>query len=124
MTAFFLISCTTMVVFDQASVIEPRLNAFGSPRNARRTACEYLKAVPMSSKGAVPVVPALPSAVFPSDSLLTPEQVCERLAVCRKTLQRICNAKQIAFVRVGGSIRFRPSAVEYYIASRTTKAAA
>jgi len=47
--------------------------------------------------------------------LLTPKQVCERLAVSRRTLQRLTDERLISFVRVGGQVRFRESVVELYV---------
>jgi excisionase family DNA binding protein len=36
------------------------------------------------------------------ESLLTPHDVCERLKISRKTLQRLCATRALGFVRVGG----------------------
>jgi excisionase family DNA binding protein len=50
-----------------------------------------------------------------TEKLLTPAQVCEQLQISRKTLQRLCATRALGFVRVGGSVRFRESAITYYV---------
>jgi excisionase family DNA binding protein len=50
-----------------------------------------------------------------SEILLTPAQVCERLQISRKTLERLCLSRALGFVRVGGRYRFRESALAFYL---------
>lgn len=50
-----------------------------------------------------------------STQLLTPAQVCAKLAISRKTLQRMCQNSHLSFLRVNGSYRFRETAIELYI---------
>jgi len=60
----------------------------------------------------------------PAKSLLTPQEVCTYLSVCRRTLQRLLNRREIPFIRIGASLRFRPEAVESFLARRETKSRA
>jgi excisionase family DNA binding protein len=47
--------------------------------------------------------------------LLTPKQVCAQLAVSRKTLQRLTNDREIGFIKVGGQVRFRDTALAVFL---------
>ena len=49
--------------------------------------------------------------------LLTQREVCDRLRICPKTLQRLRRARKIAHLTLGRnrSIRFRPEAVENFL---------
>jgi excisionase family DNA binding protein len=49
------------------------------------------------------------------DKLFTPHEVCAQLQISRKTLQRLCDSRAIGFLRVGIQLRFRESAVAFYI---------
>ncbi len=53
--------------------------------------------------------------------LLTVEQVSKRLSIARSTLYKlIADPKEgLSFIRIRGSIRFEPDAVERYIKSHT-----
>jgi len=53
---------------------------------------------------------------MPAERLLTPDQLCDRLQISRKTLQRLCASRAIGFVRVGTQLRFRETAVAFYVA--------
>lgn len=47
-----------------------------------------------------------------TDRLLTQREVCQRLGVCKKTLQNMRRRRQIPYLRFGHrTIRFRESAV-------------
>lgn len=51
--------------------------------------------------------------------LLTHREVCERLRISPKTLQKLRTARKISYIRFGHrSIRFRPEAVEEFIRRR------
>jgi len=57
------------------------------------------------------------------DSFLTSAEVCAILQICSKTLRRICNRKEINFVRISRTtFRFRRASVDLYIASHEVKA--
>ena len=58
------------------------------------------------------------SGSSPPDRLLTSREVCARLSIHLKTLQRYCKQGKISFICVGGKHRFRTSAVEAFIADR------
>jgi len=49
--------------------------------------------------------------------LLTQREVCERLRICPKMLQRLRRARKIAYLKLGvnRSIRFREEAVEKFL---------
>jgi excisionase family DNA binding protein len=50
------------------------------------------------------------------ERLLSSREVCERLNICAKTLQRMCARGAISYVRISESLyRFRPSAVELFL---------
>lgn len=51
--------------------------------------------------------------------LLTPEDVAERLNVSTRTLYRITNRRQLAYVKLNGVLRFDPAAVDRFIQKRT-----
>lgn len=57
------------------------------------------------------------------DSLLSVPVVANQLGISTFTLARIYKRGEIAFVRVGRSVRFRPEAVETYIRRQTGRAA-
>jgi excisionase family DNA binding protein len=57
------------------------------------------------------------------DSLLTPKQVSERLAISQATLARLYKSGQLAFVRVGRQVRFREAAVKVFISRQEGRAA-
>ncbi len=57
------------------------------------------------------------------DSLLSSKEVCSRLNISAKTLQRICKRGAINFIRISGSLyRFRPAAVELFLTRSEVKA--
>ncbi len=51
-------------------------------------------------------------------NLLTPDDVCSRLQISRKTLQRLTGGRQIGFIRVGNQVRFRETALDLYLTRR------
>jgi excisionase family DNA binding protein len=78
---------------------------------------KFRKAIPALSISAVP--PAV------EDHLLSWKEVCTRLDISRKTLQRLCQRKQINYIRISESLyKFRPAAIDLFIAKREVKAAA
>jgi excisionase family DNA binding protein len=64
------------------------------------------------------------SGVAPlGDRLLSSKEVCSRLNISTKTLQRICKRGAINFIRISGSLyRFRPAAVELFLSRSEVKA--
>ena len=75
------------------------------------------------------VLPTLPSFVpgaRGTDPLLIPDQVALMLGVTRGTLEvwRSTRRYPLAFVKVGRLVRYRLSAVEHFIVSRTDEAGA
>jgi len=66
-----------------------------------------------------------PTTFFPnrkkSAALLTPEQTAERLGVTIQTLAawRCTDRYNLAYIRVGRLIRYRESAIEAFLESRT-----
>jgi excisionase family DNA binding protein len=77
-----------------------------------------------SARNSAPSV--LPPAVEDRpEVLLSSREVCDRLNISAKTLQRLCQRKQINYVRMSDTLyRFRPGAVELFLAKREVKAAA
>ena len=57
-----------------------------------------------------------------SEKLLTPREVCALLNISYRTLRRLCAGGEISYVYVRGQLRFRPAAVELYIAKNTVLA--
>lgn len=54
-----------------------------------------------------------------TDRLLTQTEVCQRLGICRKTLQTLRCRRKIGFVQFGHrTIRFRESDVQKFIERR------
>jgi excisionase family DNA binding protein len=49
------------------------------------------------------------------EKLLNAREVCTLLNVSRRTLNRICKRKCLAYILVGGSYRFRPAAIRYFL---------
>jgi excisionase family DNA binding protein len=71
-------------------------------------------------------IPALPlnnfmksviNADISSKEFLTPDELAAILAISRATVYRIIARRQIAFIKVGGSLRFRRVDIEKYIES-------
>jgi excisionase family DNA binding protein len=57
------------------------------------------------------------------ERLLSSKEVCSRLKISTKTLQRICKRGAINFIRISGSLyRFRPAAVELFLSRSEVKA--
>jgi len=77
------------------------------------------------SKKSVRNSAALSAASTAGDRLLSTREVCERLHVSPKTLQRECARGAISYIRLSSTLfRFRLASVDYYIAKREIKAAA
>lgn len=58
-----------------------------------------------------------------TDRLLTQSEVCQRLGVCKKTLQNMRRRRQIPYLRFGfRTIRFRESAVAEFLRQAEVKA--
>ena len=55
------------------------------------------------------------------DGLLTPEQAQKILQVSRRTIQRLTDGRRITYVKIGGSVRFHPSAIDAYIKANTVQ---
>ena len=51
-----------------------------------------------------------------STALLRPEEVARALAVSRTTVLRLARSGELASIRIRGQVRFRPEAVEEYLA--------
>jgi hypothetical protein len=67
------------------------------------------------------------STVLPAvEGLIGWEEACRRLGgISRKTLQRLCQTKQINYVKISDSLyKFRPVALALFVAKREVKAAA
>ena len=58
-----------------------------------------------------------------TDRLFTVQDLCEYLQVSRSTVNRLVSSGEIPVVKIGGSIRFSPAAVERFVRSSETKAA-
>ena len=53
------------------------------------------------------------------DKLLTQREVCQRLGICRRTLQSLRRNRKIGYVQFGHrTIRFRETDVQRFIAKR------
>ena len=63
-----------------------------------------------------------PQPVIPQHILLTGEETCEVLRVCRKTLFNMRRAGLLSFVRRGRTILFRRTDVEAYLRARLVAA--
>jgi excisionase family DNA binding protein len=73
----------------------------------------------MYSKKASPLQP-----VTSLEALLTSAEVCALLNVSPKTLRRLCERREINFIRMSrGTFRFRKTAVELFLADREVRAA-
>lgn len=59
-----------------------------------------------------------------TDKLYTMQDLCELLQVSRSTVNRIISSGELPVVRIGGSVRFSPAAVDRYIRSNETRSAA
>lgn len=55
-----------------------------------------------------------------SDRLITIPDVADRLAVSKRTVERLVAAGEIAVVRLGGSIRFLPADIDELVRRRRT----
>ena len=69
-------------------------------------------------------IPALPlnnfmtsgiNADLTAKEFLNPDELAELLAISRATVYRLIARRQIAFIKVGGSIRFRGNDVDKYL---------
>ena len=52
------------------------------------------------------------------EQLMKPLEVCQILRVSRRTLRRLTAAGTLPFVRIGGSVRFRPSSINEILRAR------
>jgi excisionase family DNA binding protein len=59
-----------------------------------------------------------------SHRFLTAPEICETLRISRRQLGRMIVDRKLAYVRVGGVLRFPVTDVERFINVRTVKAAA
>jgi excisionase family DNA binding protein len=50
--------------------------------------------------------------------LLTPDKVADLLGIERLTVIRLARAKKIPAIKVGKAVRFRPAAIETWLAQR------
>ena len=50
------------------------------------------------------------------NALLRPQDVAEALAVSKVTVYRLARTGELASVRIRGQVRFRPAAIEDYLA--------
>lgn len=57
------------------------------------------------------------------DKLLTVADLCAFLQVSRSTVNRLVSAGEIPVVKIGGSIRFSPAAVERFVRCSETRTA-
>ena len=55
------------------------------------------------------------NANFSTKEFLTPDDLAVILAIARATVYRLIARRQIAFIKVGGSLRFRRADVEKYL---------
>jgi excisionase family DNA binding protein len=63
------------------------------------------------------------TATPPRQTLLTPDDVAQTLGVKRDyVLKILVYQRRLAFVKVGGHVRFTPEAVDKLIAANTTEA--
>jgi excisionase family DNA binding protein len=60
----------------------------------------------------------VPVARLTRVSWLTPSEVAARLHVCRATVYKLCETGQLAFARVGLSIRISEPGLEAFLAGR------
>ena len=51
-----------------------------------------------------------------NDALLRPEDVAARLAVSKVTVYRLARSGELACLRIGGQVRFRPEAFDDFLA--------
>lgn len=58
-----------------------------------------------------------------TDRLYTVADLCEYLQVSRSTVNRLVSDGKIPVVKIGGSIRFSPAAVERFVRCAETKLA-
>lgn len=58
-----------------------------------------------------------------SESLMTVNEVADRLGVAKRAVYGLVDLRQIPFTRVGRRLRFEPVDVEDYISSRRTEPA-
>ena len=56
-----------------------------------------------------------------SPPLLTVQGVAEKLALSEKHVYRMCRLNRLPFVRIGGSLRFRPEDIDAWLESRVIK---
>jgi excisionase family DNA binding protein len=54
----------------------------------------------------------------PHERLLTVREVAARLGVCTALVYRLCQRSELVALRIGGALRFRPEAVESFLARR------
>ena len=59
-----------------------------------------------------------PESSFLSGRLLSTPEVCKFLGVSKRTLLRMCERREINFIRLVGAFKFRPSAIELFVAQR------
>ena len=76
----------------------------------------------LRSRGGPELGTLVPSAGIGTgvNALLRPQDVAETLAVSRVTVYRLARAGELASVRIRGQVRFRPEAVEEYLARAET----
>ena len=56
------------------------------------------------------------------NTLLRPEEVAERLAVSKVTVYRLARSGELVCLHIRGQVRFRPEAVDEYLARCETQA--
>lgn len=61
------------------------------------------------------------NADLSSKEFLNPEELAAILAISRATVYRLIARRQIAFIKVGGGLRFRRSDIEKFLESNHIK---
>jgi len=61
------------------------------------------------------------STTMQGDRLMSSSEVCAYLHISRKTLQRYVRDGLISYVRFRGILRFRKSAVDYFVSQNEVK---
>ncbi len=58
------------------------------------------------------------------EEFLTSKEVADLLRVSKKTLQRYCAKRALNYIRIGGVLRFRRTAIDLFIARNEVRGAA
>jgi excisionase family DNA binding protein len=84
----------------------------------KRIAIPEMPTLAIAASASPLVPPVSPHFIELPEHLLTMREVADRLRVCRATVYKLCDAGELAHVRIANAIRVAPADLSQFIAGR------